>query len=78
MTSMDPTTADTIDANDANKIAREDQDVTGAFQPISGESDGADTTGTETAETAAADGAIAGETEGAELTEDGDKQYPGD
>lgn len=73
MTSMDPTTADTIDADDANDIAREDQDVTGSFQPISGETEGSGTSDTETgsmgADTAAlGGGAIAGETAGADET----------
>ena len=63
MTSMDPTTADTIDADDANDIAREDQDMT----------DSSGTTDTETgsmgADTAAlGGGAIAGETAGADET----------
>ncbi len=78
MTSMDPTTVDTIDADDANEIAAEDQDVTGGYRPMSGESDAADrnTTSGDRTPRRAAD--IAGETDGTGQTEDGDKQYPGD
>ena len=63
MTSRDPTTADTIDADDANDIAREDQDIAGG-------SGTADTeTGSMSADTAAlGGGAIAGETVGADET----------
>lgn len=75
MTSMDPTTVDTVDADDANEIAAEDQDVTGGYRPMSGESDApdresADTeTGSMSADTAAlGGGAMAGETEGADET----------
>ncbi len=75
MTSMDPTTVDTIDADDANEIAAEGQDATGGYRPMSGESDAAtpmaaDTeTGSMSADTAAlGGGAIAGETAGADET----------
>lgn len=74
MTSMDPTTADTIDAD----AAMGNEEETGGLHSISGESDGAGTAETQTTDTAATDGAIAGETEGAGAAEDGDKQYPGD
>ncbi len=71
MTSMNPTTADTIDAD----AAMGNQEETGGLRSLSGESDSSDMTETDTA---APDGPIAGETEGAGAAKDGDKQYPGD
>ncbi len=62
MTSMDPTTVDTIDADDANEIAAEDQDVTGGYRPMSGESDAADMDSTTDDVTPLGDGDRAGET----------------
>ena len=65
MTSMDPTTADTIDAEDANKIAAEDQDMTGGAETMPGETAAE---GDSLAETLGSgptpgDGAVAGEIE---------------
>lgn len=66
MSSMDPTTADTIDADDANKIAAEDQDMTGGAETMPGETTAAE--GDSLADTLGSgptpgDGEIAGETE---------------